>query len=320
MGRTVHRRYRTGTVVPQGVGRLPVVGRVFVVLAALAALAELWAVVDAWQLGASEWWSDVPQLLPVAARAAAIVVLPAAVAWASPTRFRANPWLWRGVLLVAVAQLLRYPATLLQRALVDAYGGGDADTTLFLAQAAIGLALGFLSVLAVWALSEGVKDAGGRSRGAVAFAAVVGIAGFLLLVVPGLAAGVTVDLQLAVNVLSVGLNGLFLFASALLAARLLAGVLRRVPPAVAWRVGAIGGWVVLVLPSLSLASLLVSVYVLPPGEGVSIPYLGVATYFGWPLIALALGMGMARLRAATPDPAGSGFVLRGTPRLVAAAG
>ena len=55
------------------------------------------------------------------------------------------------------------------------------------------------------------------------------------------------------------------------------------------------------------------------GEPVAIPYLGVATYFGWPLFAVALAMGMGRLPVRSPQALGSGFNVRGRARFVPAA-
>ena len=86
---------------------------------------------------------------------------------------------------------------------------------------------------------------------------------------------------------------------------------RGVRPALAWRVGAIGGAVVFLVPVLSLALLLLNSYVLTDSTPLSFSFLGVMTYLGWPLVALALAMGMGRIAAPTPSLVGSGFVMRG---------
>ena len=317
MGRIEHRQTRRGSSSRHDLGTLPPVGRVFLVLAALTAVIELWPIANAFSIGATTWPGDIPNVLPQAARAAGMVILPAAVAWASPTRYRTNGWLWNGALLVAVIQLLRYPVDLARDAAITSLldGGADlGDPVPLVLNLGVGLGLAFLAILGVWALSEGLKDAGGRSTVAVVVAAVAGIALGLLLVVPAFMAGATLDLGFVPDLLSVVVNSLYVFANALLAGRAIAGVLRGLRPATAWRAGAIGGSVVFTIPVLSLAVILVSSYLLPADSPISVPFLGVATYFGWPLVAIAIALGMGRLERPAPSHLGSGFVMRGRPR------
>jgi hypothetical protein len=317
LGRIEHRQTRRGSATRHDLGTLPVVGRVFLVLAALTAVIELWPIANAISIGATTWPGEVPNLLPQAARAAGMVILPAAVAWASPTRYRTNGWLWNGALLVALIQLLRYPVDLARDAAITSLldGGADlGDPVPLILNLGVGLGLAFLAILGVWALSEGLKDAGGRSTVAVVVAAVAGIALGMLLVVPAFMAGATLDLGFVPDLLSVVVNSLYVFANALLAGRAIAGALRRLRPVAAWRAGAVGGSVVFIIPVLSLTVILVSSYLLPADAPVSVPYLGVATYFGWPLVAIAIALGMGRLERPAPGHVGSGFVMRGRPR------
>ena len=315
MGRIEHRRRRGPAARGTGLRRLPVVGVVFVALAALVAVLELWPIVTELSLGTTTWPGEIPQLLPGAARAAAMVLLPAAVAWGSPTRYRVNGWLWKGALIVAVIQVLRYPLDAARDAILGALVEGGAelnDPVPMLVNVGVGLGLAALSILGVWALGEGLKDAGGRSRVAVVVAGVLAVSLGLLLLVPAFMAGtVTLTLALVPDLLSVLLNVLYVFANALLAGRAIAGALRGVRPALAWRVGAIGGAVVFLVPVLSLALLLLNSYVLTDGTPLSFSFLGVMTCLGWPLVALALAMGMGRIAAPTPSLVGSGFVMRG---------
>ena len=281
----------------------------------------MWPIVTAWWIGATEWWIDIPQALPIAARSAAMLLLPAAVAWATPDRARRNTWLWQGALIVAVVQLLRYPANFASRWLFTAVvdGGGDPSDPL-VASVGLGLALVLAagSVLGVWALGEGLKDAGGRSGVATVVALVVALSFGLLLGIPSLMAGVRLDFELATSLLSLVVNVLFLFVEGLLAGRAIAGALNGARPAGAWRAGSIGAVVLWVLPILSLVTLLVNSF-LVVDDPVAIPYLGVATYFGWPLFAVALATGMGRLPARLPEALGSGFQVRGTARFAPAA-
>jgi hypothetical protein len=315
MGGIEHRQPRRGAVPGVGPRRLPVVGRIFVALAAVVAVIELWPIVNAISIGATDWTDDLPQLLPQVFRAAAIVALPAAVAWGSPTRYRANRWLWKGALIVALVQVARYPADFARDAVITALLDGGAsfeDLVPTLVNVGVGFGLAILSVLGVWALGEGLKDAGGHSRVAVAAAIVAALAMAIVLVVPSLMAGAV--LSPFPDGLSLAINSLYVFAEALLAARGIAGALRGVRPAIAWRAGAIGASVVFVVPMLSLAILLANSYLLPSDSPIVTPLLGVATYFGWPLLAIALGMGMGRLTAPAPSLVGSGFVMRGRAR------
>jgi hypothetical protein len=322
MGRIEHRRPRPGHGDTRvGPRRLPPVGFAFLGLAAVAAVIELWPIVNAIWIGATTWPGEVPRLLPQVARAAGMVVLPAAVAWASPTRYRTNGWLWKGALIVAIVQLLRYAVDFARDAVLNWLIEGGAsidDPAPMLINIGIGLALASLAVLGVWALGEGIKDAGGQSRVAVAVSVVASIALGLLLVVPAFMGGVTLGIELIPDLLSVAINMLFVLANGLLAGRAIAGVIRGLRPVGAWRGGAIGATVVFLVPVLSLGVLLVNSYLLDSADGIAIPFLGVASWFGWPLVALSLAAGMGRLPAAVPGAAGSGFVMRGRPRHVPA--
>lgn len=127
MARIEHRRNVGGGGRPApSLARLPLIAKSFLGFAVLTAVLELWSVPVAWWQGATEWPALVPRLAPEAARAAAMVALPAAVAWGNPVRHRTNVWLWRGAVLVALVQLLRYPASL---AGVLASGGRRAAQT-----------------------------------------------------------------------------------------------------------------------------------------------------------------------------------------------
>lgn len=298
--------------------RLPPVGRVFLVLAGVVLLVTLGPVVTAFSQGVTEWWSVGGQLLPTAARNAALVVLPAAVAWARPGRPSANRWLWKGALIVAGVQLARYPMGYVQGQLLQAATEATDPLLPYLANVAISVALALLSVLGLWALSEGLKDAGARSRlvpvVALVAAAVVTVAFF----VPSLLSNPPADVQLLIEVISILINGLFLFVEALLAGRAITGASRRLRPAPAWLAGAIGAIVMLVVPLISILRLLVSQLLAPGEPAFQVPFLDVATYFGGPLVALAVAMGMGQLAARAPDPGGAGFVMRGAARYVPA--
>jgi hypothetical protein len=294
---------------------------VSIALGVLVAAIELWPIVTAWSLGVTEWWSELPQRLPAAARSGAMVMLPAAVAWGTPDRDRRNRWLWTGAMIVAATQLLRYPVNVASRWLYTTLieGGTDpSDPLVTVISLGIALVLAVGSVLGIWALGEGLKDSGGRSEIAVVVALVVTIGFGLLLGIPSVMAGLRVDLEVVASLVSLVVNLLFLFVEGLLAGRAIAGALNGARPAGAWRAGAVAAVVLWVLPILSLVTLLVSTFVLVDGT-LSVPYLGVATYFGWPLFAVALALGMGRLPVRSPNAAGSSFLVQGTARFTPAA-
>ena len=300
---------------------LPPIALVSLALGAVAAAIELWPIVTAWSLGVTEWWSELPQRLPLAARSGAMVLLPAAVAWGTPERERRNRWLWTGALIVAATQLLRYPVSAgsswLYTTLIE--GGSDpSDPLITLISLGIAMVLAVGSVLGIWALGEGLKDGGGRSEVAVVIALVVTIAFGLLLGIPSLMAGLQADADLVASLVSLVVNLLLLFVEGLLAGRAVAGALNGARPAGAWRAGSIAAVVLWVLPILSLVTLLLSSFILV-GEPLSIPYLGVATYFGWPLFAVALALGMGRLPVPSRDAVQPSFRVQGMARFTPAA-
>jgi protein-S-isoprenylcysteine O-methyltransferase Ste14 len=94
---------------------------------------------------------------------------------------------------------------------------------------------------------------------------------------------------------SVAVNMLAVFVGTLLAARAVSGALDGALPRRAWRLGAVAAVVLAVLPILSYGLSLVALSLLGDDRGVLGPVFGVGTYFGWPLFAVALAMGMGRV-------------------------
>jgi hypothetical protein len=322
LARIEHRRALRGAASRgPSIRGMPPVALLSLALGVVVGVIELWPVVTAWSIGATEWWSAVPDRLPLAARSGAMVMLPAAVAWGTPDRERRNRWLWTGALIVAATQLLRYPVTVASNwvytTLIE--GGTDvSDPLLALTSLGIALVLAVGTVLGIWALGEGLKDGGGRSEAAVLVALVVTVVFGLLLGIPSLMAGLRVDIELVASFVSLVANLLLLFVEGLLAGRAVAGALNGASPARAWRAGAVGALVLWVLPILSLTTLLVSSFLLVDTP-LAIPYLGVVTYFGWPLFAVAVALGMGRLAVRSPNAAATSFLVQGRARFTPAA-
>jgi hypothetical protein len=322
MARIVHRHRLPSLAPAPGLRRLPVAGRVFLALAAVVAAVEVWPAVNAVWLGVTDILSEFAQVLPAVFRNAAVVALPAAVLWARPRAPRVNPWLWKGAVIVAVVQLARYPVGLVQDALIETAQVSDAGAASpeYAVASVLGLLLAFVATLGIWALSEGLKDAGARLHAVVvAGLAVTVVAVVIITFGPSVVAAIEQggDPLLPVNLVSVLANGLYLFALALLAGRSTAGALRRLEPRIAWVLGAIASVSLAAVPVVSLGLTLAnSIAQTPAPEGV-LTALRLSIFIGWPLLAAAIGMGMG----AMPVRNGAGFrarrhALGSAPRLV----
>jgi len=122
-------------------------------------------------------------------------------------------------------------------------------------------------------------------------------------------------LSLVAGLVSVAVNMLAVFVGTLLAARAASGAIDAVSPARAWRLGAVSAVVLAVLPILSYGLSLVALSLLGDDIAVLGPLFGAGTFFGWPLFAVALAMGMGRVpRAVTPRP--TAHLVRGGTRFV----
>lgn len=324
MARIVHRHRLPSLAPAPGLRRLPVAGRVFLGLAALVAAVELWPAAYAVWMGVTDVVGELAPVLPNAFRNAAVVALPAAVLWARPRAPRVNPWLWKGAVIVAVVQLARYPVGMVQDALIAAaqVSESGAASPEFAVASVIGLLLAFVSTLGFWALSEGLKDAGARLHAVVVAGLAVAVVAVVIIAFgPSVMAAIEQggDPLLAVNLVSVLANGLYLFALALVGARSVAGALRRLEPRIAWVLGAIAAVSLAAVPVVSLALTLAnSIAQTPAPEGV-LTALRLSVFIGWPLLAAAIGMGMGM--GAMPVRTRAGFrarrhALDGAARLV----
>ncbi len=305
MARIVHRHRLPSLAPARGLRRLPVPGRVFLVLAAVVAAVELWPAIDAIWLGVTDIVDELSTVLPTTFRNAAIVALPAAVLWARSRAPRVNPWLWKGAVLVAAVQLSRYPIGLVQETLVEAASTSEAGAASpeYAIASILALLLAFATALGIWALSEGLKDAGARFPNLVIVGLAVAVAAVMTFVFgPSVRAAIEAgnDPQLPINLVSVLANGLYLLSLAVLGARGVAGVARALDGRMAWRLGAIAAVSLAVLPVVSVFT---SYLVSTSGETApEIVYtvLRLAVFIGWPLFAVALGMGMAAWPARRP--------------------
>jgi hypothetical protein len=297
MARIVHRHRLPSLAPAPGIRRLPARGRLFLALAAVAAAVELWPAVNATWLGVTDVLGEFASVLPTAFRNAAVVGLPAAVVWAQPRARRVNPWLWKGAVIVAVVQLARYPADRFTRALIEAANVGEpgAAVPAFALASVVGLLLAFLTTLGIWALSEGLMDAGARLAKAVIAGLGLAVVGIVVVAFgPSVMAAIQEggDPLLAVNLASVLVNALYLFSLALLAGRSVAGAIGRLDPRLAWRLGAVAAVSLAVVPVVSLGLTILGSASQTALPEVLFTALRLSVFLGWPLLAVAFASGM----------------------------
>ena len=260
MARLAHRRILTQAEARarrprKSAQRLGLTGWFFVVIAVAWAAVELWPIA---QLGAFGSLYDGALLVVRTVGDVAVVALPAALLLGSPNARRRNPWLFRGVVLLALVQL-GHPAT---RAIsawvfeqVDLETGGFSP--LFAAQTMLSLALSIVSLAAVWSVSDGLFDAGARPHRAV----LVVIAGAVIVlevvfIVPVVVAnGLEVFSNGALDIVSLVIGTASAVAWYMVVTRLVVGFTVGLVPRRAWALGALAG-VLLVVETLATTLLL----------------------------------------------------------------
>jgi len=234
------------------------------------ALAVLWMVVGLQPLTSpgvlnqSELAAIAMRILSTAADAA-LVALPAGLELGYPRVRRRNPWLWRGVTLMAVAQLARPVIKLLQTWIVENLDPGteqvfNTGTALGLGFLLVSLLPGLLLIGALWALSDGLFDAGARPRRLVVpVMAVAGVVVTLLAYLPYLGEGL--DLSTAngwTNLLGLSLSLLQIALWIAVGVRLVFGGAMGLLPRSAWLIGLLAGVLILLLRFGSPVTLSVS--------------------------------------------------------------
>ena len=249
-------------------------------------------------------WEEVPYTVMNPLRSAAVLLLPAALEFGVPGARRAVPWLMRGAVLLALEELLRPLVRAGQSALIDRQMFDWGAETPYADPAWIALvlasfAVSIVGIAGVWALSDGLADAGGRPRrGLLVLLVAAGTALALVTYAPlqvfdtlqGMDASIAVALvsSLVGSVLSVVDNALWLVVGA----RLIAGVAARRRPRTAWVIGALAG---ATLIAVRIASPLLFGWIQPDRTvGYVFLFSGTAS---WVLLAIALAAGLGRGRA-----------------------
>ena len=299
MTHVAHRRYLTAAESQarrplSAVQRLGPVGWTFAVLAAA------WAVVELWPLTQFSAFDSLDQDALLVVRTlgdVALLALPAGLLLGFPGARRRNRWLFRGLVLLALVQLAQPAQRALQSWVLEREGPGlfeGAFSPLYEATVLVSIAIGVVSLAGVWALSDGLFDAGARPRRAV------------LVVL----AGAAVALELAFLVQVVADNGLGVFRDGLpsiasfaisiaiyaawfvVGARLVAGFAAGLVPRRAWALGALAGGLLIVdslVTSLQLWTGALGAMSLSLG-----PVMVVTSSAVWVSLFLALALGLGR--------------------------
>ena len=309
MTRAAHRRFLTAAEVTarrplSAAQRLGPVGWTF------AVLAVAWAVVELWPLTQFSAFDSLGQDALLVVRTlgdVALVALPAGLLLGFPGARRRNRWLFRGLVLLALVQLAQPAMRALQAWVLEQVDLSVAGfNPLWTAMVLVWLAIAVISLAGVWALSDGLFDAGARPRRAV------------LVVI----AGAAVALELAVLVQVVADDGLGVFRDGLLSiasfaisiavyaawfvvgARLVAGFAAGLVPRRAWALGALAGGLLIIdslVPTLQLSAGPLGAMSLSLG-----PVLVVTSSAVWVLLFLALALGLGRGTNRGPG-SGAGF-------------
>jgi hypothetical protein len=315
MARVIHRRVLTKTAAKarrprKAAQRLGPTGWFFSVVAVLWAVVELWPIT---QFGAFDSLSSDAQLVVRTLGDVAVVALPAGLLLGFPNARRGNPWLFRGVVLLALVQLVQ-PVL---RALwgwvfeqVDLSAAGFSP--LFAAETMLSLAVAVVSLAAVWSLSDGLFDAGARPH-RIVLVAVIGVAVALeiVIVVPIVVAnGLEVFPNGALDMVSIVIGSAVAAAWYVVVMRLVVGFVVGLVPRRAWALGA-GAGVLFIVETLAATVLLWT----PQASGSSMdirPLLLAASSAVWVLLflALALGLGGSSIRRAGTRRRIPGYELR----------
>ncbi len=226
----------------------------------------------------------------------AIVALPAGLLLGFPGARRRNPWLFRGVVLLALVSLVQPALRALQGWVldqVDPAAGGFSP--LYAATAMVSMAVGIVALAAVWAVSDGLFDAGARPRRLVlALVAAAAVVLELWFVVP-----LIVDNGLAIfrngilDIASLAISVAFSAAWYVVSARLVVGFTVGLVPRRAWAAGALAG-ALFIIGRLAMTLQLWAVQ-LSGGTPVNLgPALQVASSAVWVLLLVALCLGLGR--------------------------
>lgn len=324
MAKIVHRRFVTRPAAPEpasthapdaALDNLTFIGWASAVFAISTLIVQLMPLTSDGALSDANRLTAIVTALRAAAASAAIG-LPAALELGLPGARHRTPWLYRGAVLLALAQLLVFGLGQLQRRVLTDADVADPSSPLVLAFSIGALGAAILQVAGTWSFADGLADLGARPRRAflvglpvLAVAALLG--GYIPSLIEYIPAGVEQNgvASVALVVLRAVVGTVQVALTVALGVRLIDGATRRLRPTRAWRVGAIAGaslvassvlfavfvdlsWAIQVLRDASLFDLLTPLTLL----------LRLTEMLGWVLLvsALAAGLGRAALIDVAP--------------------
>ena len=234
------------------------VGWVSLVVAAAWFVAGLRPILDMGDV--RSWrWPDVAWLAWRELADAVLIALPAALEWGVPGARRRTPLLLRGTVLLALLMVARGILTLVQGWLFDTVGfEGDFESPVWLSLTLVQLGTIVVGIGGVWALSDGLIDAGARiGRRLLAAASVTGVV-LVTWIVPFYAVSPdALGSALSQPLFWLNLVGLILYVIdtvlwSIVAVRLMAGFGARLRPERAWAIGALAGAAMIAVRAFSM--------------------------------------------------------------------
>ena len=259
-------------------------------------VAVVWAVVELWpltQVGAFGSLYDGALLVVRTLGDVAVVALPAALLLGSPNARRRNPWLFRGVVLLALVQLAQPAMRAAWSWVFDQVDlGAVGFDPLWAAQTMLAMAMSVVSLAAVWSVSDGLFDAGARPhRIVLVLIAGAAVALELMFIVPVVVAnGLEIFTNGILDIVSIAIGTAGAAIWYIVVTRLMVGFAVGLVPRRAWALGALAG-VLLIGETLAATVLTWSGQAsgVQPDLG---PLLAAAASAVWVLLFLALALGL----------------------------
>jgi hypothetical protein len=270
------------------VGWASIVFAVATLIVALLPLASAGALSDANRIS-----SLVLVLRSVAASAA--IGLPAALEFGLAGARGRVPWLYRGVVLLALAQVLLFALSEVSKRVLTDADVSDPSSPIVLAFSVGSLAAAILQVAGAWSTADGLADLGARPRrafvvGLPLIAAAATLAGYLGIVIPYLEAAIEAGNVQATIVPLLRLAVAILLSAVIVAlgVRLVDGGIRRLRPRRAWLTGWIAG-------ACLVGSVFATALLIDPLQSLILPIAILSLLLemlGWVLLVSALAAGL----------------------------
>jgi hypothetical protein len=313
MATIVHRRYTsraaaTVSADPRApdprLNNLTWVGWASVVFAVATLIVELLPLSTVGALSDANRISAIVLVLRSVAASAAIA-LPAALELGLKDARGRVPWLYRGAVLLALAQVLLFALGEVSDRVVTDVDRADPSSPVLLAFSVGSLAAAILQVAGAWSVADGLADLGARPRrafvlGLPVIAAAATLGGYLGIVIPYLEAAIGAgNVQVTIVPLLRLAVGILLSAVIVaLGVRLVDGGSRGLRPRRAWLTGWIAG-------AGLIGSVFATALLIEPLQSVFLPLAILSLLLemlGWVLLVSALAAGLGRGAVVDVEP------------------